>query len=153
MKKLDLARRVNEILRENNIRKSIRTPKHYFYISDDDGRTRQFVVKETEKSVIYTEKDVLAIIDACINAIMESLKRGEEINIKGFGTLGLKYRQPRKTKRPGTEEWIDIEGRYIPKFTFGNQLRMCAKVYEVSIGDFSNLPKIDPYDDDGDGET
>lgn len=136
MNKKQLVSNVAEVLRGNGVRKYVSFPKQTFRISDTEGNTKDFVVRQTDKEVLYTVEDVGVVIDACLSVAQDAIKRGEEVNLKGFGSLGLHYRAPRKTKRPGTDEWVDVKGRYVPKFTFGNSLRMAARVYEMSLDDF-----------------
>lgn len=155
MNRKELIRRVASVMRENNVRKPVSSPKQVFHISDDDGNTKDFVIRKTDKSVLFTADDVEAIVDACLFVIEDAMKRGESVSIRGFGTLGLKYRKPRATKKLGTDEWVDIDARYIPKFTFGNDLRMCAKVYELSLQDnvlSEPLPVFDELDDEIGGD-
>lgn len=155
MNRKELIRRVASVMRENNVRKPVSSPKQVFHISDDDGNTKDFVIRKTDKSVLFTADDVEAIVDACLFVIEDAMKRGESVSIRGFGTLGLKYRKPRATKKLGTDEWVDIDARYIPKFTFGNDLRMCAKVYELSLQDnvlSEPLPVFDESDDEIGGD-
>lgn len=150
MNKIDFIKCVSDVLRTNDIKKPVSIPKQVFHISDDEGNSKDFTVKKTDKSVQYTKVDVTAIVDACLYVIQESLKRGEPINFRGFGTLGLNYRKPRATKCVGTEEDVVIEGRYVPKFSFGNDLRMCAKIYELSLKD--KLCEPEPvYDETDEG--
>lgn len=147
MNKKELTDRVTGVLRDNDIKKPVRTPKHVFHITDDDGNTADFVVKNHDKKVIYTRDDVAVIIDACLAVITDSLKRGEELNIRGFGILGLHKRAPRRAKVPGTEDWVEVEGRYVPKFYFGNDLRMAARVYELSLDEkYANMDDFDLED-------
>jgi nucleoid DNA-binding protein len=151
MNRKELIRRVALAMRENNIRKPISSPKQVFHISDDEGNTKDFVVRKTNKDVLFTVEDIDAIIEACLFVVEEAMKRGEPISIRGFGTLGLKYRKRRATKIPGTEEWVDVDARYIPRFIFGNDLRMCAKIYELSLQDKQDtepLPSPDFIDDE-----
>lgn len=126
---------VSDLLREKNIKKPISIPKQVFHISDNDGNSKDFTIKKTDKSVLYTRNDVELIVDACLAVIEDSIKRGEPVSFHGFGTLGLNYRKPRTTKCVGTDEDIVIEGHYVPKFSFGNNLKMCAKIYELSLND------------------
>ena len=92
------------------------------------------------------------IVDTCLAVITDSLKRGEELNIRGFGVLGLHKRAPRRAKIPGTEDWVEVEGRYVPKFYFGNDLRMAARVYELSLDEkYANIDELD-IEDFEDGE-
>ena len=104
MNRKDFIQRVTAQLRENNVRKSVTMPKQVFHISDDSGNSRDFIVRTTDKSVLFTKDDIDAIVDACLFIIQESLKAGEEITFHGFGTLGIKYRQPRATKSFETGE-------------------------------------------------
>lgn len=148
MNKNNFIKCVSELLRANNIKKPVSVPKQVFHISDDEGNSKAFTIKKTDKAVLYTKDDVTAIVDACLYVIQESLKQGEPINFRGFGTLKLNYRKPRVTKCVGTEEDVIIQGRYIPKFSFGNDLRMCAKIYELSLND--KLCETEPvYDETG----
>lgn len=135
MNKKELVRRTAEVLRINNTRKYISSPKQRFHISDDEGNYKDFIVKKTEKTVLYNADDVSAILNACLAVIEDSLKHGEEITWHGFGTLFLHKRAARRTKHPSTGEIVEVQERYVPKFTFGNTLRMAAKLYELSLGD------------------
>lgn len=148
MNRRDFTRRVSEVLRDSDIKKPISIPKQVFHISDDEGNTRDFTVKKVDKYAIYTANDISAIMDACLYVIQESLKRGEPISIHGFGTFSLRYRKPRATKSINENKDIVIEGRYVPKFSFGNDLRMCAKIYELSLND--RLPEPEPVYDEAD---
>lgn len=153
MNKKELARRTAALLRESGIRKPVRVPKQTFHISTDDGSCKDFVVRQTDKQVLLTVEDADAVIDACIQVIMDGLKRGEHIAIRGFGSLGLRYRKPRQVKSFATNEFMPVEGRYTPKFTFGENLRACAKIYEANLKDgtiFNSFPSLD-NDDEEDG--
>lgn len=129
MNKEELVRYATSLLRSGNARKPIRIQRHTFHISDDDGNVAHFVMKKQDKSVIYTIDDVRVILEALIQATEEAIKQGESVSIYGFGTLGLKWREPRETRDFKTGERVTIEGRYVPKFSFGNILRTCANVY------------------------
>lgn len=151
MNKKELIRRVADVMREKDIRKSVSYPKKVFHISDDEGNTKDFIVKRTNKNVLFNSDDIGAVIDTCLGVICEAIKNGESVSVHGFGTLGLKYREARATKRPGTEDWVEVSARYVPKFVFGNDLRMCAKIYELSLNDKDSLippPIPDESDDD-----
>lgn len=133
MNRRGLISRVAEVMRDNEIKKPISLKKQVFHISDDAGNSKDFVVKQSKKNVLYTIEDVGAVLDACVSVIEECLKKGEPVTIQGFGSLGLKYRAARSTKRPDTGEFVEVSARYIPKFTFGNDLRLCAKLFEMSL--------------------
>lgn len=152
MNKKEFATRVTEVLRENDTRKPISANKHVFHISDNDGNNADFIVKQKNKSVIYTIEDTTNIIDACLAVIEDALKNGEEINIHGYGCLGLHYRAARTTIDPYYGELCEVEARYIPKFTYGKTLRMAARLYELSLKEAEKDILPPPMDDSESGD-
>ena len=149
MNRKELVRRIAAVMKDNGIRKPISSPKQVFHISDDEGNTKDFVVKKTDKDVLFTIDDIESMVDTCIYVIEDALKHGDSVSIRGFGTLGLHHRKARATKHPTTGE-----PRYVPKFVFGNDLRLCAKMFELSLdenGAHSPIPSDKVADDDGGG--
>lgn len=154
MNRKELVRRVASVMRENNIRKPVSSQKQVFHISDDEGNSKDFIVKKTDKGVLFTYNDVEAVIDTCLAVIGDSLKNGDSVSVRGFGTLGLNYRKPRTSKHPITQEDVVIPGHYVPKFESGKDLKMCAKIYELSlkerIADYITPSDDEEYFKDGD---
>lgn len=140
MNRKELIERAAAILRESDTRKPIMIQRHTFTITDDTGSSAKFVVRRKEKDVLYNADDVSNIIDACLAAIIESLKRGEEVTVKGFGTISLHHRAARRTKEPNTGEWCEVEARYVPKIVFGKDMKMAARVYELSKAEAPSEP-------------
>lgn len=135
MNKKDLVKKVAAVLRSNSIRKPISIPKQVFHISDDEGNKKDFIVRKTEKTVLYNEQDIESVLDACISVVEDALKHGDDVYIHGFGRLGVHKRAARETKHPVTNEPVSVSERYVPKFSFGNNLRMAAKIYGLSINE------------------
>ena len=59
----------------------------------------------------------------------DSLSHGKRIEIRGFGSFALHYREPRKARNPKTGVAVDLLGKYVPHFRPGKELR-----YRVNIG-------------------
>lgn len=133
MNKKELISKVADVLRVSDTRKPLPSNKTVFHIVDDSGNQTDFTIRKAEKGLLYTVDDVAAVIDACLSTIESALKNGEEVSIHGFGTLGLNLRAARTTKHPDTGDVIEIKGRYVPKFSYGNSLRVAAKAYEESL--------------------
>lgn len=142
MTKKDLISRVVSVLQSNGISKKISTPKQVFHISDDEGNQKDFIVRKSDKEIYFNSNDIASIVDACLLVVEDAIKQGEEVTLHGFGTLGLHHRAARKTKKVGTDEWVNIDARYVPKFVAGNNLKIAAKLYEMSLCD-------SPTDKDG----
>jgi len=162
MNRKELVRRTATVMRENNIRKPISSRKQVLHISDDEGNSKDFVVKKTDKGVIFTNDDIENVVDALLAVIMDSIKKGESVSIRGFGTLMLNYRKARTGKHPVTGEETEIPGHYTTKFESGTDLKRSAKLYELSLADkLSGFTAhtdtdeddiFDAYDDIVDGE-
>lgn len=135
MKRIDLIRRTAEVMRENNIRKPVSIPKQVFHISDNEGNHRDFTVKKTDKSVMYTVDDVEAVLDAMQYVIQEAVKVGEDIVVRGFGTLGKRYRKARTVRNVLDGQAVELRGHYVPWFIPGNDLKRCMQIYEQTLSD------------------
>ena len=133
MNKKELVKKITDVLNKNDFRKPVATQRTVFHISDDNGNTSDFVIRKEGTSLLLTKRDVVAVLDAMVEVIKDSIKRGEDVSIHGFGTLGVKYRAARRTKHPETGEDITIKERYVPKFDFGNGLRTAARLFEMSL--------------------
>lgn len=149
MKRKELIRCVVDSLKESNIKKSVHVPKHTLHISDNEGNSKDFTVKSVDKEIAFTSDDVGAIIDAAMKVIVDALIRGDNVSVYGFGSIGLQYRKQRATKKIGTNEDIVIAGRYVPKFVSGNDLKMAARLYEMSTTDRlpEEIPEHRVFDD------
>ena len=66
-------------------------------------------------------------IETSVNAVLEhmsnSLVEGDRIEIRGFGSIGLRYRAPRIGRNPKTGESVSVPGKYVPHFKPGRLLR------------------------------
>lgn len=151
MNKRELVSAVTEALKQNGVRKTIKMPKQRFTISDNEGNSREFTVKKSDKLVYLNMDDVTNVIDACIAVIENSLKKGESVTVHGFGSLGLHYRKARSTKRIDNGEEVAVPARYVPKFNYGNDLRLAAKIYESSLEDIF-VDEIENYFEEEDDE-
>lgn len=155
MNRKEFVRRIASFMRENDVRKPVSMPKQVFHISDDEGNKKDFVLKKIDKTVLFTVDDIESMVDACLQVIRDAMMHGESITFRGIGTLGLRYRAPRKLKHVETGEEVVAEARYLPKFSFGNDLRMWAKMYELSLADQgidTPLPVFNEDENDGGDE-
>jgi DNA-binding protein HU-beta len=75
-----------------------------------------------------TKKQVEDLLDAILENITDSLKKGEEVVLTGFGTFSAKIRHARKGVNPQKpSERIDIPQVTIPKFKSGKALKDALK--------------------------
>ncbi|MGK2960150.1 MAG: integration host factor subunit beta [Candidatus Malihini olakiniferum] len=59
-----------------------------------------------------------------------TLADGDRIEIRGFGSFSLHYRAPRVGRNPKTGNKVELEGKYVPHFKPGKELRDRANIYD-----------------------
>ena len=68
-------------------------------------------------------KDVELAVKTIIEHMSQTLSAGERIEIRGFGSFSLHYREPRKGRNPKTGDAVQLTGKYVPHFKPGKELR------------------------------
>lgn len=68
-------------------------------------------------------RDVEDAVKRVIDYMAQSLADGERIEIRGFGSFSLHYREPRRGRNPKTGEAVELSGKYVPYFKPGKELR------------------------------
>ncbi len=84
------------------------------------------LISEVAK-VVSTKKAAQDAVECVISSIINSLKRGEDVVLTGFGTFKVVKRKARKGRNPYTGEEIRISATKAPKFTPGKALKEAVK--------------------------
>ncbi len=69
----------------------------------------------------------LETLNATFEAIRSSLKKGQRVQLVGFGTFSVKQRKARMGRNPKTGEAIQIKARKVPAFHAGSELKNALK--------------------------
>ena len=70
-----------------------------------------------------SEKDAEAALKAFIDVVSEELKKGEKVQLVGFGTFEVSERAAREGRNPQTGETMEIKASKTPKFKAGKALK------------------------------
>ena len=70
-----------------------------------------------------SKADAGRAVDAVVNSITASLKKGQPVAVVGFGTFGVKHRAARSGRNPRTGETIQIAASNVPGFKAGKALK------------------------------
>ncbi len=68
-------------------------------------------------------KDVESSVKEILEQMAGSLANNERIEIRGFGSFSLHYRAPRVGRNPKTGDKVELDGKYVPHFKPGKELR------------------------------
>lgn len=74
-----------------------------------------------------TKKDAEKFVAAYVETVVESLKKGDKVQVVGFGTFEVKDRPARKARNPRTGEEIKIAASKAPAFKVGKALKDALK--------------------------
>ena len=70
-----------------------------------------------------TKKDAEKALNAVLSAIEDALKKGDKVQLVGFGTFEVKERAARKGRNPQTGQEIEIPASKVPVFKPGKLLK------------------------------
>lgn len=70
-----------------------------------------------------SKKDSEKVLKAFIDVVTEELKKGEKIQLVGFGTFEVIERAAREGRNPLTGEKMQIKASKAPKFKAGKALK------------------------------
>jgi len=73
-------------------------------------------------------RDIELSVKTIIKSMVNSLRKGERIEIRGFGSFSLRYRKPRVGRNPKSGQSVSIEERYVPHFKPGKNLKERVKL-------------------------
>ncbi|MCC5882828.1 MAG: HU family DNA-binding protein [Halomonas sp.] len=62
-------------------------------------------------------------LDAMVDTVTESLKKGDTVSLVGFGTFSVKERAARTGRNPQTGQPIQISAAKVPTFKAGKALK------------------------------
>lgn len=89
--------------------------------------TKRDLIELVSKKANLTSKASRDSVQAMLNGIRDSLKRGEKVVITGFGTFSVRKRAARPGRNPKTGERITIAARKAPGFTPGKSLKKAVR--------------------------
>ena len=78
--------------------------------------TKQEIVDVVSNATGLTKVETEAIMNGIMSTIIDSLANNKRVELRGFGTFGIKHRMPKKARNPGTGEPIYLPERYVPTF-------------------------------------
>ena len=82
----------------------------------------ELVAAVAEKTGL-TKKDAERVISTTVETIIETLVKGEKVQISGFGNFEVKAREARVGRNPRTKETIEIPATKLPAFKAAKALK------------------------------
>jgi integration host factor subunit beta len=100
--------------------------------------TKADLIDEVSRLAELTRKDSEVIVETIFDSVVRSLRAGDKIEIRGFGSFRTRQRKPRVGRNPKTGERVEVPAKKIPFFKPSKELK--DLVNEAAL----NAPPVPP---------
>jgi integration host factor subunit beta len=85
--------------------------------------TKADLIDEVSRLAELTRKDSEVIVETIFDSVVRSLRAGDKIEIRGFGSFRTRQRKPRVGRNPKTGDRVDVPAKKIPFFKPSKELK------------------------------
>ena len=86
--------------------------------------TKADLVDKIAMGTGLTKLETEAIIEGFFKTVIESLKEGRGIEIRGFGSYKVKKKNARHARNPKTGERVEVPEHFVPTFKFSKDFKL-----------------------------
>ncbi len=85
--------------------------------------TKADLIEEVSRLADVTRRDSEIIVETIFDSIVHSLRTGDKIEVRGFGSFRTRKRNPRVGRNPKTGDRVEVPAKKIPFFKPSKELR------------------------------
>lgn len=85
--------------------------------------TKADLIENVSQAVELSRKDSEVIVETIFDSIVKSLRAGDKIEIRGFGSFRTRQRNSRVGRNPKTGARVDVPAKKIPFFKPSKELK------------------------------
>ncbi|HMS39455.1 MAG TPA: integration host factor subunit beta [Pyrinomonadaceae bacterium] len=85
--------------------------------------TKADLVEKVASEAEMTKKDAEQLVEIIFESIIDSLNKGEKIELRGFGSFRVRERNARQGRNPKTGEAVKIPAKRVAYFKPGKELK------------------------------
>ena len=85
------------------------------------------LVKELAKRTKIQREDAKLVVDTVIDGIIGALAKGENVEIRGFGSFKIRERGPRNARNPKTGDKVQVPAKKVAYFKPGKEFKTLVK--------------------------
>ena len=100
----------------------------------DKHMTKADLIDEVSRLAELTRKDSEVIVETIFDSIVRSLRVGDKIEIRGFGSFRTRQRKPRVGRNPKTGDRVEVPAKKIPFFKPSKELKDLVNTGETASG-------------------
>jgi len=84
---------------------------------------KQELIEAVAASADLSKADATRAVDSVVDTVTQTLKKGDQVTLVGFGTFSVKDRAARTGRNPQTGQTIQIAASKVPGFKAGKALK------------------------------
>ena len=92
-------------------------------MSTHGAMTKAELVEEVADMTHLSKKHAEIVVNTVFESIVDSLRSGEKIELRGFGSFRIRARGARVGRNPKTGDRVDVPAKLIPYFKPGKDLK------------------------------
>lgn len=85
--------------------------------------TKADLVEEVSRVLEGTRKESESVVETVFECVAGALKRGEKVEIRGFGSFRTRQRRPRIGRNPKTGAKVNVAAKRVPYFKPSKDLK------------------------------
>ncbi len=94
--------------------------------------TKSDMAEKLAAKLNITKQQAEGIINIFTNSIIESLAKGDKVEIRGFGSFRVRHRSAKEGRNPKTGEKVFVPPKKVPFFKTGKEFRLIVDGKEVA---------------------
>jgi integration host factor subunit beta len=85
--------------------------------------TKADIVRILSEQVGLTRREAADALKVVLDGVIEAIRRGEKVELRGFGSFRTRRRQARQGRNPRTGAQVKVPPKLVPYFKPGKELR------------------------------
>ncbi|MGE5363983.1 MAG: HU family DNA-binding protein [Bacteroidota bacterium] len=86
--------------------------------------TKADIVERVASGTGLTKLETEAVIEGFLNTVIEALREGKGIEIRGFGSYRVKKKNARYARNPKSGEKVYVDEHFVPVFKFSKDFKV-----------------------------
>jgi DNA-binding protein HU-beta len=82
-----------------------------------------------------TKNETESVVNSLFESIIDSLKAGKRIEIRGFGSFNIRHKNLRQARNPRTGEKVTVEPKNVPAFKISKEFKLAVSESLKSDGE------------------
>ena len=110
------------------------SPNCMMHAKESECMTKTDLIEEIARAIEVSRKDAYAIVETMLDSIVRSLHKGENVEIRGWGSFHIRQRRARLGRNPKTGARVEVPPKRIAYFRPSKELNdLVNSLSEVEV--------------------